>query len=156
MGVRKEPEATGAGQAPGRRASRIQHWLLTPRLADKVVVASPGRCRYWLRVMQQDVFNGALPPLRSVSHQLESPNWIAACQRWATDDRVHYWDLFITSKPMPMSLLLNILAHEAVHAQQESTTAPFHGAAFFAWSGVLAEHGLVLEEQYEWPASLPD
>lgn len=119
-------------------------------------MASPGRCRYWLRVMQRDVFKGALPPLRSVSHRLDNPNWLASCQQWVVEDKIHYWDLSITNKPMPMSLLLNILAHEAVHAQQNPNITPFHGEDFFAWSGVLAQHGLVLQEHYEWPASLPE
>jgi hypothetical protein len=118
----------------------------------QVVSPSRGMLRYWCRRLNVELFDDTLPmPGRILfavgkNHMAECALYKEARGQWSR------WDLYFTQSPMSRAVLLEILAHELVHAAVallDGDQRVNHGSTFMAYAGLLADRcGLPLRDGF--------
>lgn len=112
---------------------------------DERVTPTVGLCRYWLGQVRRELFPDLPPPASIEMEAVE--NWLGfVVLTYASD----IWKLRVRPDRMTRRALINVLAHECVHAQLHVVDrvpmpqALGHGAVFFRYAPLLASAGLTL------------
>lgn len=114
------------------------------RRGHKTLYPTPALCRYWLRVLNTEVFDGQLPMPTDVVIGTEQA-WAAAAV-FADDTS---WVLEFSHERRTFRVFIDILAHEAVHAMvhlvDKVSLRVTHGPPFMSYKSLLSKHGIKLK-----------
>lgn len=118
---------------------------------NEVIVPTPKLLKHWCGRLNRELFDGQLPMPRSIQ-PCTVKGWMA-CAIFEYGDR-NGWDLQFVEMPMPRKHMLEVLAHELVHAavylldKQSIVAATGHGAQFMTYKSLLEDHGLTLKDGF--------
>jgi hypothetical protein len=97
-------------------------------------------CKYWIEVINVEVFNNALDPV-----QIEVRRLRGAWGQYNDKSNTITLTNWFPSK----EIFLNVLAHELIHAYQNAYGEPLgHGPSFWQWKKRFKNNGLYLSEKY--------